>query len=461
MMGLIRRGRLAWRSWRLSLRLKKNSDLLREFVYLDDISVYSLLSSKSGAIPTDFTDKVTRTFTGELSGSNEVTMPTYKESGAFKAGISYGTERQVARKAIVQSTFRDLRKGLNDEIVFLPRSQKWWRKWGRRAPVAVEGLAKKLDLAVFDGHTYRADKLERGKIFELRVQLEADNLFQAGTVIDVMAELVEELPAGLRPNISDFNNATALSKMLDKLLVGLVPIRCRVVDFRLVQIDGVDWIVHDSMLSNLPPETSTRPLYVVGVTERQLYWRDLRRVVFSGLPMQIMARVATPGVLNSWSAVKLSDVMTRFSPEFSSSMSLLEAQMRSSGIPAPVDAEAIYQQMLIRYGREYSEAIGLLMADDLLASIDEAAYQGRSVAVVDDFDRQVESFEAVESAVRRHASAEDGQLPSRELAVALRSSSLAQFQSDLQAAGASSARQLNGEHDDACYIDCEVVAIYW
>jgi hypothetical protein len=46
----------AWRQRRRAAPAERKQNALREFVYLDDVSVTSLLSSRLGAIPSEFTD---------------------------------------------------------------------------------------------------------------------------------------------------------------------------------------------------------------------------------------------------------------------------------------------------------------------------------------------------------------------------------------------------------------------
>ena len=451
-MGWWRNIRVRWRSYWLARKLRKNPDPLREFIYLDDVSVYSLLASKSGAIPTDFTDKKTRTYTGELSGTSESSSPTGKSVGAFKAGVSHASEQQVARKAIVQSTFRDLRKGLVHEILLAPAKRKKFAP-----PRTAEALASRLEAAALDGLACRADLLTRGRLLEITVQLEAHDLFRAGAVIDVMGELLDELPTGLRPSLAGIGNAIALGKILDKLLVGLVPLHCRVVDFALVTVDGNEWLVHHELLRELPDSVERKPLHVVGLTERHLYWRDLRRVVFSQMTVRIMARVSAPGVRRNWSPVKLSETVSRFSPGFATSMTDLEVMMSGVGLQRDgvVESQDRFEAMLTQYAELYADRLAVPFAA-VETGVRDSARQHRT-AGSGDYDVQAGALDAVEEQVRSGLA--NGAVASleRQGHLQLRRAALEGYvQSEALAR-----RGLPGALPEENLLECEFVAIYW
>src|SRR6266511_473200 len=59
-----------WRRWRLRRQAAAESErliALREFVYLDEVAVTSLLSSRFGKVPSEFTDTLTRSFKSQSS----------------------------------------------------------------------------------------------------------------------------------------------------------------------------------------------------------------------------------------------------------------------------------------------------------------------------------------------------------------------------------------------------------
>jgi hypothetical protein len=47
---------MQFRQWRRRWAAKNEKGMLREFVYLDEVSVYSLIASRLGPIAAEFTD---------------------------------------------------------------------------------------------------------------------------------------------------------------------------------------------------------------------------------------------------------------------------------------------------------------------------------------------------------------------------------------------------------------------
>ena len=81
---------------------------LREFVYLDEVSVYSLLASRQGGVKTETIEKdsVMTERAGESSIGGNVLAAEARLSGQFRSEQLRGT--QVIRKAIVQTSFKEL-----------------------------------------------------------------------------------------------------------------------------------------------------------------------------------------------------------------------------------------------------------------------------------------------------------------------------------------------------------------
>ena len=92
-------GRLSGRS-----RTAIDQATRREFVYLDEVSVYSLLASHKSGVADTFTESDTASLTTDVGGS----------LGAAGTGVNVGfgshqtQSSQVVRKATVQSHFREL-----------------------------------------------------------------------------------------------------------------------------------------------------------------------------------------------------------------------------------------------------------------------------------------------------------------------------------------------------------------
>ena len=93
---------------------------LREFVYLDEISVFSLISSRLGSVATDYTATASTSSAGELAGTTGVSAGVFKTElkGRNEASQAQGT--QVLRKATVQATFKELYDLVESELLLRP-----------------------------------------------------------------------------------------------------------------------------------------------------------------------------------------------------------------------------------------------------------------------------------------------------------------------------------------------------
>ena len=72
--------------------------------------------------------------------------------------------------------------------------------------------------------------------------------------------------------------------------------------------------VLDQVLSSAQPEAV--PVFVVGVTQRDLFWKDIRRVLFSEAPYTVFCRLAVSGLTDKWRPVKVADLLGGISPQF-------------------------------------------------------------------------------------------------------------------------------------------------
>ena len=165
---------------------------LREFVYLDEVSVFSLLASRIGALATDFTQSESSSLTSEVKGSAGVGAPLAKAnvSSAIKTGQSSGT--QVMRKSTVQSTFKELYSYVRDSLVLGPPTED-------EKPPSTPRLD---DLAGEAGNasSWVVDvaQLKRGQLLEVEVELDADESFRASTIMSTLLEFIEEVPSSPR-----------------------------------------------------------------------------------------------------------------------------------------------------------------------------------------------------------------------------------------------------------------------
>jgi hypothetical protein len=400
-MASLRQRYIAWRARRRVQKALKRSrgTSRREFVYLDEVSVYSLIASRLGAVTSELTDGQTATLTSESGADLEVGLsPAVKAKATAKVQGTKSRSTQVLRKATVQSTFKQLLE-VEDRLVVPPPSS------------GVAPYASKRDLEVgasrgkAEPWVIASQKLGRGELVEALVEVAVDPVYRVSSIIDAMSELLEEYPAMATPEVrAQFEQARIMNRILDKFMVGLVPVKCKMVDYRCVNIDGHDYLVHQQAIDGLPQaeRPQTRDVFVVGVTDEQLYWKDLRRILFSDSRFTVLCRINRPGIRTSWRPVKLAEVLEVAMPNLTVQMEslgqgALEAMAGAAAIGAGNQLKYKRKIALSRYADKIVESRGLALSDSARIAVDIAADAG-----ADDFgsiDSRRAAFSAIESCV--------------------------------------------------------------
>ena len=159
----------------------------REFVYLDEVAVYSILASHKPGIATEFTESETASLNSEVKSSLGVGLGGTKANLGAKMQASQVEATQVLRKAIIQTSFKELydAERKSNRLRFhcnadLPEV---------RSHCDLEELldSPEMDDWIVDPHT-----LHRGEILEVEVELEADPIFRMATIITTFFELMED-----------------------------------------------------------------------------------------------------------------------------------------------------------------------------------------------------------------------------------------------------------------------------
>lgn len=341
------------RRWRQDA--KRSAEVIREFVYLDEVSVFSLLASRDGMIATEVTDTQASTLMAEASGSYGASGGVLRADASAKAQTSDTRSTQVLRKAIVQSTFRDLYQRVRDTLVIAPAPAD------DRAPQ----FGAWDDLKADGSRTWILDPSDfrRGQLIELTVELEAEPLFQARTVVNTFLDVFEQDQAQFGiANAAELADAAVLSRMIEKLGAGLVPLRAKARDYVVVtKADGTELIAHSDVVANLEPTVATAPLYLVGVATETLFWKDIRSVVFARSEFQVLARLLRPDLQSSWTPLKLVDVLARVAPQFHDALETMNSMVLDAMAQgaASTDGSAQARLVLGEYADLVADALGV------------------------------------------------------------------------------------------------------
>lgn len=304
---------------------------LREFVYLDEVSLHSLLVSQKSTIPENVSKAISRADEAEIAGVVGAKALGFKSELKSRYQTSNSDSTQSSRKAVVQTLFKEFRDlALDYKLVHHKDVEK---------PFAdPTEILEETDSCL----VAPARDLLRGDLIEVEVTLAVDPVFKLGAMMTEWNAMADDYPGMFgAPGLLGFlHDSEPLMKVLDRFLAELVPIKSKAIHYRVVKIEGHEYVVDKRAIRNLG--IKSRPLYIVGVTEKLGYWKDLRRVLFSNAKFTVLCRVARSGIHNSWTPVKLADLFTDVAPGFVDQINAIEAPK----VDSPTSHGNAYQDAL-------------------------------------------------------------------------------------------------------------------
>lgn len=440
--------------WRVkrAKRVIDNARPLREFVYLDEVSLTSLLVSQRDTIPEHVTSGRSVSEQAEISGKASVNAVAAKAESETRYQTANSSSVESSRKAVVQTLFNELRDDANLPIALHDDAI---------GPVVLpsDGASQNEDL-----RGWRGDDLQRGQLIELEVVLDVDPVFKLGTMVSEFSAMAAEYPQMAGPSgLAMLDEVEPVKKVLDRLLAGLIPIRAKVCNYVVANLDGQDYVVRSSTAAELG--VPVHSLEVVGVTEHIGYWKDIRRVLFSSARFKLLCRVARPGLHETWTPVKVAHLFGNVAPTLVEQIDTL-SKTGTSGLSA------------LPAGQSHLTLLGALAnyADEIANTATDGIQAPETVELIEIAARI--SNEASPTA-QRHAFAEvrdlliernPGLAPTPEQDLRARQS--ARERAGLPALpGGAVATTATSTHDDlpedpassdlAKLFDVEVVAIYW
>lgn len=430
---------------------------LREFVYIDDVSVQSLLASRTGAIATDYTDSNTSGTKRTREANAGLKHGPLNVGGKANREESAGTTAQVVRKSNAQARFKQLLDTELDGLLLratppesLPCDAE--SREGAQVAPSFEQMREQQQR-----HVVAEANIRRGDLFELDIELEAEPIYGVSAAIASLIALFEQAPEMVPEDDRDnIRQVSAVAKMLDQLLAGLVPVRGRAIDYQVLRRGDDDYVIHNSLVAQLPDEErgALQPLVVVGVAEQELFWKDLRRVLFAGHQYTVLARVAVDGLPGSWQPIKLVDLVKQVSPELADMLGSASTEALASldnGTElAPADGPRTQAQRALDRYRD-------LLAGELGVELAEAESRCQDLASAEaSIDR--EAFREAAQAVTNRLIARPEDFPSRERLATLRDEA---WRSSLEPAEVERELRVAARTADERYLNAEFVAIYW
>lgn len=349
---------IAWvRAWRASP--DQAGDGLgprREFVYLDEVSVYSLLASRLGSIPEQLTKSVSESLQSEINSAIGVNYGLKAEIGSKLASTSTSAT-QVVRKSMVQGAFKELVDVEHGKLA-LPEPPTGGELPSAANLASLKALAEDPESSL----VLAADQPARGQLLEIEIELDADPSFAFNTVISEVVKVMDQNPMFFPAGLEGIAAGETMNRIIAQLMFGLVPLRCRILDYQALEIEETEFLVHRSLLSGaeLPSGAEPRDVHLVGVAEEGLFWKDLRRVLFSRSRFTVMCRLGKDGLQPTWSPVKLIDVFKKVIPPVGVQLEEMISGMISgfqSGAAQALEEPAVDEKMqagMEHYARLYA-----------------------------------------------------------------------------------------------------------
>ncbi|MXW75320.1 MAG: hypothetical protein F4Z58_04650, partial [Acidimicrobiaceae bacterium] len=352
-------------------------------LYLDEVSVYSLLASRKGAIATEFTESQTASLNSEVGGSLGGGFGVTKAEVRSRIESAQSRTSQVLRKAIIQTSFKELhdleRPGLR---LACARNNSRTPETNSRAD-----LERHLNQHLSTGHIIDPRTLGRGDLIEVEVVLEADPIFRVSTIITTIREILEEnMQLFSGENVDQLAEMRSIGRLLESLLADLVPIRGTLVNYRVVEFGGSEYLVHRDLADpfGVGGDLALSDAVVVGVAERDLFWKDIRRVLFSGSRFTVFCRLGGEGLQDRWRPIKLMDVLHDIHPVFGeqigdlgeTALRAMEVAVDASQQPQSLSGERedpLLQQYITMLVESHGQVLDPNEVADLVAAVEPPA----------------------------------------------------------------------------------------
>jgi len=277
-------------SWvaRLQRWLAKNQfDDLREFVYLDEISVRSLLAStgEGGIVSETVDEEMRRRRSGSSAGGSVSAGPA-----SVNAGVSEETEHQTTTVEtrnydLIQSKFTRLYKS---DVVEKKLSLDQIPIGDEPAEESFSGLA--------------TSDLKRGDVVEIRVNLSANLLFRLYRTIDYFADAFED---------QIDSETEEMLELISSSLGNRIPVVGKAVDYKVVDEGDGKTIKRSNELSSDEKE-GAEDLEVVTLLNLDSLWVDPIQTLFNNDRFIIYCRVEDVDI-DRWYPLKVTRAINSLS----------------------------------------------------------------------------------------------------------------------------------------------------
>ena len=262
-------------------------DDLREFVYLDEISVRSLLAStgEGGIVSETVDEEMRRRRSGSSAGGSVSAGPASVNAGVSEQREHQETKIETRNYDLIQSKFTQLYKS---DVVEKKLSLD-------QIPLEDEPVEEP-----FSG--LDASDLKRGHVVELRVNLSANLLFRLYRTIDYFAEAFED---------QIDTETEEMLELIGSSLGNRIPVVGKAVDYKVVEEEeGGKQIKHRDDLSS--DEEDAEDLEVVTLLNLDSLWVDPIQTLFNNDRFVIYCRVEDVDI-DRWYPLKVTRAINSLS----------------------------------------------------------------------------------------------------------------------------------------------------
>ena len=138
--------------------------------------------------------------------------------------------------------------------------------------------------------------LKRGQLIQVRIRLEAHSIYAYSTIANALVETSANTPA---LGISQDDTFIQAAQLIQQMLIGQIPINSELVDW--------DWDKESSTLIRRADGTANSSIRLVGLTQLDNYWGDVRSFLFDQSECIALVRISQDTPSTSWSPLKLFD----------------------------------------------------------------------------------------------------------------------------------------------------------
>jgi len=278
----------------------------REFVYMEEDTVISLLASTTGGITEQQTTGQKRRISGSITGNLGAKQAGVKSS----VGASKEESSEVVRQYVIESNFKELYDMRNEELVISDNPEL-----DRENPSVISGNEESSEDDRFDSDV-KFSELERGNMIEVDVELGSAEVFDYYRVIQAFDDIFgtisskSELQDELDSQDISSDEITMVIELMEILMADLIPIVGEAKNYAVVE--DTEAIVEKEWADEKGIEYTA--LSVVGFVDEENLWLEPTRVLFDKAEFTVYARVDNPIAKEEWMPMKLLDVVDKVLP---------------------------------------------------------------------------------------------------------------------------------------------------